>query len=468
MSTLSEFLKLDAEKKVRIAVAGDAMVDEYHYVSVKRISPEFPIPVMLSPFMQPDYSLPGGAANVAYQLRYFNTSAHLVSLIDSYSLAVFEKAGLSVHGCVEMVYGYGHVPRKKRFYNKDFAMYRWDVEQPKYGIDDDHLHGYLTQLFGQPITAHADIIILSDYDKGIFSGRQQREFITSGLPTIVDPKGKDIDKWRGCTVFKPNSVEAEALSGHKKWELQCNYFRERLGCQSVVITQEGEGVVGLVADSAEYFEYRPKNKGLRAKSVIGAGDCFIAFLAMAIGRGFAVPQAAEVAFEAGSLYVRRKHNEPITPRQLRLRDDPIQAKIAPVQEIKGCPGRLVFTNGCFDLLHAGHVETLKFAKSKGDRLVVAVNTDESVARLKPGRPYIGLTDRMKMLASLEMVDYVVSFEEDTPLKLIEELDPDVLVKGAEYKVEDIVGSEIVKEVYVAPMVGGISTTSLMEKIKAQE
>lgn len=464
MSALSEFLKANEEKQVRVTVVGDAMIDEYHYVEVKRISPEFPIPVMLSAFQTPDYALPGGAANVAYQMRNFNTEVSLASLIDSYSLAVLEKNHLKLQKCVEMVYGYGHVPRKKRFYNKDFAMYRWDIEQPKYGLDNDHLRGYLTQLFGQHLSA--DVVILSDYDKGLFSGRQQENFLTLGIPTIVDPKGKDIDKWRGCTIFKPNSVEAQVLSGEKTWELQCNYFRERLGCQAVVITQEGDGVVGLYG--SEYFEYRPKSKGVRAESVIGAGDCFISFLAMAVAHGFEIPQAAEVAFEAGALYVRRKHNEPITPRQLRLRDDPIQAKIAPLSEVKGCPGKLVFTNGCFDLLHSGHVETLKFAKSKGDRLVVALNTDESVAKLKPGRPYVKLEDRMKMIASLEMVDYVVSFDEDTPLRLIEELDPDVLVKGSEYKIDDIVGAEIVKEVYVAPMVGGLSTSLLVEKIKAQD
>lgn len=463
MTLLAEFLKSNEEQPVRVAVAGDAMVDEYYYANVKRLSPEFPIPVVQTPNTQPDYALPGGAANVVYQMRYFNAIGSLVSLIDSYSLAVFEKAGLNMRSCVEMVYTYGHVPRKRRFYSKDFPMFRWDIEQPKYGIDDDHLNKYLDELFAQP-TEYFDMIILSDYDKGLFRARNQhRRFLECGIPTIVDPKGSDIEKWKGCTIFKPNSVEAEALSGQKRWELQCNYFRERLGCHAVVITQEGDGVVGMV--DAEYFEYRPQRKVARAESVIGAGDCFIAFMAMAVGKGFTVQQAAEIAFEAGSLYVRRKHNEPITPRQLRLKDDPTAAKIAPLEEIKGCPGKLVFTNGCFDLLHPGHIHTLKFAKSKGDRLVVAVNSDESVRRLKPGRPYMPLKDRMNALASLEFVDYVISFEDNTPLRLIEQLDPDVLVKGAEYSVCDIVGHEIVKEVYTAPMLEGFSTTALAQKIR---
>lgn len=468
MTLLAEFLKSNEEKPVRVAVAGDAMVDEYYYANVKRLSPEFPIPVVQTPHQQPNYALPGGAANVAYQMRYFNAQARLMALIDSYSLAVFEQAGLNLHSCVEMVYGYGHIPRKRRFYSKDFPMFRWDIEMPRYGIDNDHLNGYLNVLFGQPIQGMYDAIILSDYDKGLFGGIPRfKSFLQHGIPTIIDPKGNDIAKWAGCTIFKPNSVEAAALSGETSWELQCNYFRQKLNCQAVVITQEGDGVVGMV--DSEYFEYRPKSKAERAESVIGAGDCFIAFLAMAVGRGFTVQQAAEIAFEAGSLYVRRKHNEPITPRQLRLKDDPIAAKVVTLNELLETPRKptqkWVFTNGCFDLLHPGHISTLKFAKSKGDRLIVGVNTDRSVSSLKPGRPYMPLHDRMNALASLEMVDYVVSFDEKTPLVMIEQLEPDVLVKGAEYKVEDIVGNEIVKEVYVAPMVEGFSTTALAQKIR---
>ena len=460
MSLISDFLTKDAEKQIRIAVVGDAMVDEYFYVSVKRMSPEFPIPVMLSENIRADYSLPGGAANVAYQLQHFNADVTLNALVDGPSLKIFQSAGLNVDPSVEMACGYGHVPLKRRFYSKDFPIYRWDIEQPKYGIDGNHLDDYLVRLFARKFDE--DVVILSDYDKGVFSLNHLPN-VRPGCVTIVDPKGKDIDKWRGCTIFKPNAVEAAVLSGEIRWELQCEYFQRRLGCAAVVITQEGDGVAGTVG--GKLFEYRPRGKGVRAESVIGAGDCFVAVLALAVGHGFSVPQASEIAFEAGSLYVRRKHNEPVTPRQLRHKDDPIQAKFATVRELKGSPGKLVFTNGCFDILHAGHLSTLKFAKSKGDRLVVAVNSDASVGRLKPGRPFVPLEQRMLILASLEMVDYVVSFDEDTPRNLIEEIQPDVLVKGGDYDPADIVGAAIVNEVYAAPTVEDLSTTNLVRQIK---
>jgi D-beta-D-heptose 7-phosphate kinase / D-beta-D-heptose 1-phosphate adenosyltransferase len=465
MSILNEFLSANEKDRKRIIVAGDAMIDEYYYVSVKRMSPEFPIPVMLSESTSPNYSLPGGAANVAYQLRFFNVEARLCSLLDKDSFVVFhKKAGLNIDDCEFVATSYGGlIPKKRRFYNKDFPTYRWDIELPKFGLPPDKLAECLSKLFKN---TDADVAILSDYDKGVFSGNYHHKLLTSGITTIVDPKDKDIDKWVGCTVFKPNDAEAEYLSGQKDWKLQCDYFVKRLGCYAVVITQEGNGVVGF--SHGQYFEYMPKNKVAKAESVIGAGDCFVSLLALALAHNFTVPQAAEIAFQAASLYVRRKHNEPITPRQLLCKDDPIQAKIAPLEEIKNAHGKMVFTNGVFDIMHNGHMETLKFAKSKGDSLVVAVNSDTSVNRLKPGRPFMKLEERMKMLACLEMVDYVISFDEDTPLLLIEELKPDVLVKGGDYKTEDIAGSEIVKEVYIAPTIPDLSTTNLVKKIRAQE
>lgn len=461
MSLISEFLARNEMKNIRIAVVGDAMVDEYYYVSVKRVSPEFPIPVMLADSLYPDYALPGGAANVAYQLRHFNASVSLNSLMDPQSAKIFQTAGLDVRSGVEMAAGYGHVPRKRRFYSKDFPLVRWDIELPQYGVDGSHLEDYLTKLMGRKFDE--DVVILSDYDKGLFSLDFQCNILKSGAITVVDPKSKNIDKWHGCSIFKPNSVEAVALSGETRWEFQCEYFRKRLNCGAVVITQEGDGVVGW--SDGKMFEYRPKGRGVRAESVIGAGDCFVAIMSLAVGLGFSVREAAEIAFEAGSLYVRRKHNEPVTPRQLRHKDDPVQAKFVTPRELKGSPGKLVFTNGCFDILHAGHLSTLNFAKSKGDRLVVAVNSDASVSRLKPGRPFTALEDRMRLLASLEIVDYVVSFEEDNPKRLIEEVQPDVLVKGGDYVPQDIIGSDLVEEVYAAPLVADLSTTNLVERIK---
>jgi D-beta-D-heptose 7-phosphate kinase/D-beta-D-heptose 1-phosphate adenosyltransferase len=304
------------------------------------------------------------------------------------------------------------------------------------------------------------------------------DLLISEVPiSIVDPKTGDIERWRGCTVFKPNAQEALLLTGCRTINDAGMKLLDQLKCEAVIITQADKGVTVFdhyspvfgVHDDGGIYEIRPTEKLPPAESVIGAGDCFTAFLAMALARGMGIRVAAEVAWRMGVLYVKNRHNKPLSRLDLVKAFDPARAKI-----IVGCPEdylgnrdyKLVFTNGCFDILHAGHLATLRFAKSCGDKLVVAVNTDESVAKLKPGRPFVTLEDRMEMLASLEFVDFVVMFDEPTPLQIIKRIKPDVLVKGAEYEKEKIVGYGIVKEVVTAPMVEGLSTSSLIEKIKA--
>lgn len=470
MSTIEEFLNKNSH--VRVGVIGDAMVDEYYQVSVKRLSPEFPIPVMLSGSEAATAAKPGGAANVAYQFKHFNASVYLCSLVDTYSRTVFVESGLDTNLCVEMADG--RVPRKKRLYDADFPTYRWDVERPQYGLNNSRLQEYNLALHknteigftkrGDTIGA-VDVVIMSDYDKGVFKHNVWQDSLDCGTPVIVDPKGEDIDKWRGCTIFKPNSVEAAQLSGGTNWEFQCKYFTDRLHCKAVVITQGGKGVVGCVGK--DMFEYRPAKENLRPESVIGAGDCFMAFLAMAVGGGFSIQEAAEIAYEAGAVYVTQKHNRPITPYQMRKKMDPKKAKYVTPQFLKKVPN-LVLTNGCFDILHKGHIETLKFAAEQGEHLVVALNSDDSVRRLKgPERPVKSLQDRMDLIASLDFVDFVVSFEEDTPQKLIGWSSPAIIVKGGDYKAEEVVGSDVA-EIRIAPTIEGLSTTSILEKANKKD
>jgi D-beta-D-heptose 7-phosphate kinase/D-beta-D-heptose 1-phosphate adenosyltransferase len=185
---------------------------------------------------------------------------------------------------------------------------------------------------------------------------------------------------------------------------------------------------------------------------------------MAMAHDFKISEVAEIAFEMGALYVQDKHNSPITNSKILNNFIPEEAKYI----FPNLPRNysLCFTNGCFDVLHRGHIETLKFAKSKADKLVVAVNTDDSVARLKPGRPINNLANRMAVLASLDCVDYVVSFSEDTPYELIKCLKPDVLVKGEPYFINNIIGAELVNKVYIAPKFEDLSSTKTLKKIEA--
>ena len=229
---------------------------------------------------------------------------------------------------------------------------------------------------------------MSDYNKGLFHTDVHR-WIRQDCITIVDPKKGPISKWRGCTVFKPNFKEACELSGHTDPEDQCNYFYNELDCTAVVVTHGGKGVYGSVL--GRFFEFVPKDK-VSVASVIGAGDCFISFLAMALAHNVDIIDAIEIAYEAGAKYIQKGYNAPVSPSEF------ISGIVLP-ELLANRNYRLAFTNGCFDGgLTRGHIECLKFAKQQGDKLVVAINSDESVKRIKgEGRPFLPLMDRMEII-----------------------------------------------------------------------
>jgi D-beta-D-heptose 7-phosphate kinase / D-beta-D-heptose 1-phosphate adenosyltransferase len=425
-SLIEEFVRKDLARKCQISVIGDIMLDEYHEVTVDRISPEFPIPVMKSRhdnFIR----VPGGAANVALQFSQFNIDVYLTGMTNQV-MPLMSNNVFDHSPCI-----------KKRFYQGNFPVSRWDIEEPCYGINPDAVF----DIFDDWDLKKTDVTVFSDYNKGIFSKPWYRHFLSDRL-TIVDPKN-DLARWQGCTILKPNSVEAKALTGENDWRRQAEKLIKTVKCQSVVITQGSEGVVGLTPDG--FFEYRPSRKD-EVNSVIGAGDCFVAFLAMAIAHGMSTYEASVVAYEAGAVYVQSKHNRPLKPAELLARK---------------CGSQVVFTNGCFDLLHAGHIQTLEFAKNQGDLLVVGVNSDESVRRLKGNsRPLNKLADRIRVLSAMKCVDCVVPFDSDTPLDLIRYVRPDIIVKAADYRPENVVGGDLAK-VVIAPFLDGLSTTNLIQK-----
>lgn len=432
------------------------MVDEYFSVRVNRISPEFPMPIMSSHRAAPTIR-PGGAANVAHQFRHFNVDARLFCFWDSYAASVYKEHRL----VVDSAWGTPCcLPIKRRFLDGPIQITRHDVEMPLCGYTEQEL-GVNANKFCEAVAAQPkpDVAILSDYDKGFFSSNMNFLDLYDGATTIVDPKRGPLEKWKGCTIFKPNAKEALELSGSSNWREQSRIFQDVLGCEAVVITFGGEKVAGIWRD--ELFEYRP-NRPVHVESVIGAGDCFAAFFALAIGHGFTVSEASEIAWNAGAVYVQKNMNRPIIPAEVSWDG------IVEPEDLRNRDFKLVLTNGCFDLLHEGHLSTLRFAKSKGDRLVVAVNTDASIKRLKgQSRPIKPLEQRMAVLAALEMVDFVVSFDEDTPRSVIEQVGPDVLVKGSDWQASNIVGSDIVPEVYRAPIIDGLSTTRFVEQMPAQ-
>jgi D-beta-D-heptose 7-phosphate kinase/D-beta-D-heptose 1-phosphate adenosyltransferase len=452
MQLLDQFLKKNRERKIKIHCLGDMLIDEYYDVKVNRISPEFPMPIMLS---NDNWAVkrPGGAANVVYQYKHFNVDPLLICWCDENGRSVLEDHkirwahALSSQTC--------SLPIKRRFLDGGVQVVRHDIESALCGLDE-HLVDFSTLQIRTCIEKSfvPDVAILSDYNKGFFSSEEHRVIdFYRGVKTIVDPKKGPLSKWKGCTIFKPNAKEALDLSGRTQWKDQAKYLQDELECEAVVITCGGDYVSGIWNN--DFFMFKPE-RSVIVESVIGAGDCFVAFFALAIGHEFSVPEAAEIAWNAGANYVKNKRNRPIVPAELSL------SGIVDPSDLVSRDFKLSFTNGCFDLIHMGHLKTLEFAKSKGDKLVVALNSDASIKRLKgESRPIKPLDQRMAVMSSLKMVDFVVSFDEDTPLELIQKIRPDALIKGSDYQEGEIVGSDIVPEVFRVPIIEGLSTTNFL-------
>lgn len=469
MELMHDFLSKIRKRKLKIHCVGDAMIDEYYKGHVNRISPEFPMSVMTSDDDKP-IRRPGGAANVAHQFRHFNADAWLVAYTDAVLKSVLKEHDIKHAECPNISYYGGRVPVKKRFWHDTVQVHRWDIEKPLYGMADKWLDGLEPMVIENWLKLPApDVVVLSDYDKGVFSdARFWMDYASSlGVPTIVDPKRGPASRWRRCTVFKPNAKEARDISGKRDWKDQCHHFVAETDCDHVVITCGGDGVKGWSRDvstgfntrleTGEFWEFTPDST-VKVESVIGAGDCFVAMLALAVGHGFYMKNACEIAFRAGAVYVQNNMNRPIVPGELAA------DKIVEPEDLASRDFKLVFTNGCFDILHAGHLRTLTEAKKRGDKLVVALNTDASVKRLKgESRPVNCLANRLEVMSHLGVVDYVMFFDEDTPLEVIKRCQPDVLVKGGDYQIENIVGHDIVKEVYTVPVVEGLSTTAILQK-----
>jgi len=463
MQLYSDFIDADRQgPKISVGVVGDAMIDEFMDVDIKKISPEFPIIVLQSEEEKYQY-LPGGAANCAYQFTHFNADAHLYAFSDDHASKVFLQNNLNLSGVVEIG---NQIPRKRRLYSQGLPVSRTDIESKSYGFSKDILHLRSADVFKNlKNNTGLEALILSDYNKGLFAGFDQ-EIIREFKNVIVDPKCGDLNRWRGCTVFKPNLEEALRLSGKSTILEAGAYLLDLLSCQAVVVTMAGDGVM-VFQQTKNPIHIRAQRKLPTAESVIGAGDCFAAFYAMSLVRGFNYEQAAEISFHAGTLYVQNKHNTPLSPKQFKSSYDPFSLKFVDNPEVffDKRNYKLVFTNGCFDFgLTSGHVECINFAKNQGDKLVVALNSDDSVKRLKGnGRPILPFADRVKIISSLQSVDYVIGFDEDTPLKIIQQIVPDLIVKGGDYTIDQVVGNHLA-QVKIFDFVNSISTTQKIEKM----
>jgi D-beta-D-heptose 7-phosphate kinase/D-beta-D-heptose 1-phosphate adenosyltransferase len=468
----------------RVLVIGDVMLDQYLWGDVSRISPEAPVPVLRSVRRT---HVAGGAANVAMNLVGLGTQVSLAGFVGTDEAAETLRGLLSNGGVATDALCVWKRPTisKTRVMAGRQQMMRLDVEatEPPYDAEIDAL---LVSLAEQ--IAKADSIILSDYAKGALPERVCRQVAEearrSGIPVLVDPKGSDFSKYRGATTICPNLQELAAATGVPANEPGALMAAARkligpLALDYLTVTMSGRGICVLRRDSQQDLQAAAQAR--EVYDVSGAGDTVIATLAAAAAAKLDVESAIQLANVAAGIVVGRVGTAPVdranllatlsTELALSTQEKVVDraGMIARAARWRSRGESIVFTNGCFDLLHLGHITLLEDAHRMGDRLVIGLNSDASARRLKgPTRPIVGENERARILAALASTDAVVIFEEDTPLATIEALRPDVLVKGGDYTEATVVGADLVRSwggrVTIVPTVAGFSTTNIVRKM----
>lgn len=474
----------------RVVLVGDLMVDRYVYGDVERISPEAPVPVLH--FQREEHRL-GGAGNVAANLATLNADVTMVATVGTDDMATIARAkmkelGIGDGGLVEVrdrptVCKMRLVGSAQHRHAQ--TMMRLDFESP--APIDDAIARAVIERVATAISTGAEVICIEDYNKGLLTDGVCREIIRVArerkVPVIVDPAAiRDYARYAGATALKLNRPEAERATGlsaatPEEYPKVASALLEKLGLDAAVITLDKHGSYLATRDGERRWL---KTRARQVFDVTGAGDMVHAMLTAARAAGADWTEAAVLANVAAGLEVERFGAVPITPQEIVQellaeahqtlgKQRNLEQLVPELQRHRAQGKKIVFTNGCFDLIHLGHVKYFQFAKAQGDLLVVGVNTDKSIRGLKgPKRPIINEHDRIEVLGELESIDYLIRFDDETPLRLIEAIKPDVLVKGADYAKVQVVGWEIVEacggRVALAPLVDGRSTSGVIQRI----
>jgi D-beta-D-heptose 7-phosphate kinase/D-beta-D-heptose 1-phosphate adenosyltransferase len=468
-------------RNTRVLVVGDVMLDRYIWGHVERISPEAPVPIVHAVDRN---QRPGGAANVAMNINGLGATAILFGFTGNDEDGTALKNCLREAGVVsEVIQLAGHpTTAKLRILSGRQQMLRLDTEQAT-GYPPDAHAALIASV--EAALSSADAVVLSDYAKGCLTEQVCQRIIAAAaqrnVPVLVDPKQRDFSRYRGAATICPNLNELSVAVGIPPKEQDAllkggQWLVSELGLRSLVVTMSEKGIAVLRPDS----HFIAPAVARQVFDVSGAGDTVIAVLALAAASGLEMETAVQLANVAAGIVVGKVGTVPVNSGELLaslmpeiglqaeekvLTLDPLKVRIA---AWRSAGQRVVFTNGCFDLLHIGHITLLENARREGDRLVVAINSDSSVQALKgPTRPMVGERERARILAALAAVDAVIVFDQPTPLQLIVELKPDVLVKGGDYTEDSIVGAAEVRSwggrVSLVPMVEGFSTTRLIAK-----
>jgi D-beta-D-heptose 7-phosphate kinase/D-beta-D-heptose 1-phosphate adenosyltransferase len=468
-------------RSTHVLVVGDLMLDRYIWGNVERISPEAPVPIVRCGYRT---ERPGGAANVAMNLVGLGARATLFGFCgDDADALVLEKSVREAGVEVALTAVSTHPTTSKlRILGGKQQMLRLDTEQTD-GYPAEAYAALIGKVDAALGTAHA--VVLSDYAKGVLTEEVCQRVIQAasrqGIPVLVDPKQRDLVRYRGATTICPNLTELSIAAGVPPQNLDAllaagQALVPQLGLQCLVATMSEKGIAVL----REHSRFIAPAAVRQVFDVSGAGDTVIATLALAAASNLDMETAAQLANVTAGIVVGKVGTVPVERGELLSSLMPeielhAQEKVLTAEQLKmraaawrSAGESVVFTNGCFDLLHIGHITLLEEARREGGRLVVGINSDASVRGLKgPTRPIVGERERGRILAALAAVDAVIVFDDPTPLRLIETLRPDVLVKGGDYREETIVGAEQVRSwggrVRIVPTVEGFSTTKLIAR-----
>ena len=468
--------------KPKILVIGDLMIDKYLWGDCNRISPEAPVQIIN---VKKETKVLGGAGNVAHNLKTLDANVEVLSVIGGCEISkelksLFADINLKTDYLIEQK---DRVTSKKtRIISSHQQVIRYDIESQEdisSSSEDEVLRIY------QEILDEFDIVILSDYGKGVLTESITRQIIDianlKNIKVIVDPKGSDYSKYTSAYLLTPNKKEASEATGiaiqdEGSLKLALKILKDFCNLSISLITLSEDGIA--------IFDNEFKSHPTFAREVFdvtGAGDTVIASLGYALAAGKDIDSAIFFANLAAGVVVGKIGSattsfEEIIRYESSLRISDCDESIRSLEDISGVINslkktnkKIIFTNGCFDILHVGHVKYLEKAKKLGDILIVGINSDNSVKKLKGDkRPINNLYDRSCVLASLNSVDFVIPFEEETPIKLIEAIVPDILVKGGDYKGKQVIGEDIVKELVLIDFIEGKSTSKTILKIQEND
>ena len=460
-----------------VLVVGDVMLDRWYTGRVRRVSPEAPVPVVT---VDDEHESLGGAGNVAANITGLGARCTLAGVAGDDANRLRLQALLHGRGiAAPLVVTDRPTTTKTRVVGDRQQVVRLDVERGSF--IDAHAEDAILDAI-QPALASVDAVILSDYGKGVCTRglctRLIEWAVSRGRPILVDPKTTDWTRYTGATLVTPNFKELCEVLGRAvdnedaAIEACTGELIERFGVGGLLVTRSSRGMT--LAQGGEHHHIRAQ--ALEVFDVTGAGDTVIATLGTSLALGMEPARAAALANRAAGIVVARAGSVPVTVADLEDADAEraLDAKVMPREALlsrlaheRSRGRRIVFTNGCFDVLHRGHLTYLRAARKLGDVLVVGLNSDDSVRRLKgPVRPINPQEDRALMLAALGFVDYVTVFDEDTPEALLAQVRPEVLAKGADYRLEEVAGRQHAGEVVLVELVEGYSSTQAIARMEA--